>query len=78
MLFRKDLPESYQENILGYLETRLAAHPFVAGEDFTCGDVAVGAHLLFFKVFLPEVRLPSEGSVGGFICSRFQEHLCYL
>ena len=63
MLFRKDLPESYQEGILGYLETRLGAHPFVAGEEFTCGDVAVGAHLLFFKVFLPQVRSPSAARV---------------
>ena len=77
LLFRKDLPESYQENILGYLETRLAAHPYVAGEEFTCGDVAVGAHLLFFKVFLPQVHSPSAGSVSGFTCSRLQKRLCF-
>lgn len=58
MLFNKDLPESHREGVMGYLDLRLAAHPFVAGGEFTVGDAAVGAHLLFCKVFLPQVRSP--------------------
>ena len=64
--------------MLGYLETRLAAHPFVAGEEFSIGDAAVGAHLLFFKVFLPQVCLLLDGSVGGLTCIRLQGRLGYL
>ena len=56
MLFNKDIPESHIEGVMGYLEARLAAHPFVAGEEFTIGDVAVGSHLVLCKVFLPQVR----------------------
>ena len=64
MLFNKNLPESHREGVMGYLEARLADHPFVAGEEFTVGDVAVGSHLLFCKVFLPQVRSPLESSTG--------------
>lgn len=40
---------------MGYLEARLAAHPFVTGEDLTVGDVAVSSYLLSCKVYLPQV-----------------------
>ena len=43
LLFNKNLPEGRLESVLGYLETRLAANPFVAGGDCTVGDVAVAS-----------------------------------
>ena len=56
LLFNKNLPEGRLESVLDYLETRLAANPFVAGGDCTVGDVAVASYLLFCKVYLPHVR----------------------
>ena len=56
MLFNKDLPESHVEGVMRCLDARLAAQPFITGQEFTVGDVAVGSHLLFCKVFLPQVR----------------------
>ena len=60
LAFKKNLPEGSVEGVVGHLDARLAAHPFVAGEDFTVGDVAVSSYLLFFKVFLPQVRSQSQ------------------
>ena len=62
LVFKKNLPEGSIEKLLDYLEARLAAHPFIEGEEFSVGDVAVASHLLFFKVYLPQVsaRSPSE------------------
>ena len=55
LVFKKNLPEGSVEKLMGYLDARLAAHPFVVGEEFTVSDVAVCSYLLFFKVFLPLV-----------------------
>lgn len=59
LVFKKNLPEGSLEKLMDYLEARLAAHPFIVGEDFSVGDVAVTSYLIFFKVFLPQVGMRS-------------------
>ena len=85
LLFNKNLPEGRLESVLGYLETCLAANPFVAGGDFTVGDVAVCSYLLFCKVYLPHVRARSHcwtmASVNHIFCVNYRcrwHHKIYL
>ena len=55
LVFKKNLPEGSLEKLMGYLDARLAAQPFIEGGDFSVADVAVTSYLMFFKVFLPQV-----------------------
>ncbi|KAK9835303.1 hypothetical protein WJX81_000362 [Elliptochloris bilobata] len=66
LLFNKNLPEGRMEAVMTYLESRLAAHPFVAGPEFTIADVAVGSHLVFSKVFLPQLDLGKWPAVAAY------------
>jgi hypothetical protein len=42
-------------DVLGTLNQVLADRPFLEGEEFTVGDVAVGAYLLYIPLFFPTV-----------------------
>jgi len=57
-LFNKDKQGAPLEAMLRVLDGKLAGRTFLFGEDVSAADVALASHLLFFRVFVPQVRLP--------------------
>jgi hypothetical protein len=47
--------EKGMPDVLGTLNQVLSDRPFLEGEEFTVGDVAVGAYLLYIPLFFPTV-----------------------
>ena len=54
-LFYKDKQGGKFETLLSVLQTQLGDKQFLEGNEFSLSDVAVGSHLLFTDVFMPEV-----------------------
>lgn len=51
-------------DVLGTLNQVLSDRPFLEGEEFTVGDVAVGAYLLYIPLFFPTVRVAQLAGAG--------------
>jgi hypothetical protein len=58
VVFNKDKQGAPMEAMLKVLDGKLAGRTFLVGEAVSAADVALASHLLFFRVFMPQVRLP--------------------
>ncbi len=58
MVFNKDKQGAPMEAMLKVLDGKLTGRTFLVGEAVSAADVALASHLLFFRVFMPQVRLP--------------------
>ncbi len=58
VLFIKDKQGAPMEAMLRVLDGKLAGRTFLVGEAVSAADVALASHLLFFRVFVPQVRQP--------------------
>ncbi len=64
-LFYKDKQGGKFEALLSVLQTQLGDKQFLEGTEFSLSDVAVGSHLLFTDVFMPEVSCELHKNPNG-------------
>ena len=57
-MFNKDKQGAPLEAMLKVLDGKLAGRTFLIGEAVSAADAALASHLLFFRVFVPQVPLP--------------------
>ena len=57
-VFNKDKQGAPLEALLKALDGQLAGRTFLVGQAVSAADVALASHLLFFRVFLPQVPPP--------------------
>ena len=64
-LFYKDKEGGKFEALLSVLQRQLGDKRFLEGNEFSLADVAVGSHLLFTDVFMPEVSCELHKNPNG-------------
>jgi hypothetical protein len=58
VVFNKDKQGAPMEAMLKVLDGKLTGRTFLVGEAVSAADVALASHLLFFRVFMPQVPPP--------------------